>query len=82
MSALLSEHVGPIAKSLLAFAIAFAGAAATAAASGGVITAAEWWLTVSTGLVAGGGVWGIPNGERPATDVYTDAGPTDDTYTY
>lgn len=53
-------NVSTYAKALLAGAIAFTGAVATGY-SDGVMIAAEWWLSASSGLVAVGGVWGIRN---------------------
>lgn len=53
-----------IAKALLAGAIALVGSLATAAVDGGISTA-EWLTAASTGLIALGGVWGIPNRSTP-----------------
>ena len=54
------QHPATYAKGLLAGAIAFVGAGATAAIDGG-ISQAEWWAMAAAGLVALGGVYGIPN---------------------
>lgn len=54
------QHPFTYAKGLLAGAIAFVGAGATAAIDG-EITMGEWWAMAAAGLVALGGVYGIPN---------------------
>jgi hypothetical protein len=51
-----------IAKALLAGAIAGAGAIAVGYADG-VLTTAEAWTAVASGLTALGVVWGVPNRE-------------------
>lgn len=55
----------PYAKAILAGAIATVGAVAVGYADGTMV-AAEWWSAAASGLVALGGVWGVPNAVRHA----------------
>lgn len=56
----MNAYLPQMAKALMAGGIAFTGAVAVAYTDG-VATTAEWWTAASAGLVALGGVWGIPN---------------------
>lgn len=55
--------VTPIAKALLAGAIAGTGAIAVGYTDG-ALTTAEVWTAVASGLTALGAVWGVPNKAR------------------
>ena len=58
-----TETFGPYYKALLAFVVAFTGAAATAAVDG-LINYAEWWMIVATAFTALAGVYGVPNKDK------------------
>jgi hypothetical protein len=60
------DKVKPYAKAVVGAAVAFTGAVAVGYTDG-AMTAAEWWTSASAGLVAFGGVFGIPN--RPDPDL-------------
>ena len=71
------------AKAIIAAAVAFAGTVATGYVDG-AMTAGEWWLAASAGLVSLGAVYGVPNAPKPKPvapdhDQRPDTGHTPDT---
>lgn len=58
------QNINEIRKAILACAIAAVGALSTALIDNGV-TAQEWCTVALAGLVALGGVWAVPNAQKP-----------------